>query len=67
MILILVPSIFIKLLSKRLIKLPLKVSKNFIKNSDKLHSKVYRTVDNIRTDYVFNFFLNILIYLALNL
>jgi hypothetical protein len=48
---------FYKNFIKRLIKLPLKVLKNLIKNSDKLHSKVYRTTDNIRTDHVFlNFF-----------
>ena len=48
---------FYKTFIKRLIRLPVKVLKNFIKNSDKLHSTVYRTVDNIRTDYVFfNFF-----------
>lgn len=42
---------------KRLIKLPLKILKTLIKNSNKLNPKVYRTTDNIRTDYVFlNFF-----------
>ena len=46
-----------KIFLKRFIKLPLKVIKTFLKNSNKLNPKVYRTTDNIRTDHVFlNFF-----------
>jgi len=42
---------------KRLIKLPYRVLATYIRNLNKLHPKVYRTRDNIRTDYVFlNFF-----------
>lgn len=42
---------------KRLVKLPLKIIKTFIKNTNKLNPIVYRTTDNIRTDHVFlNFF-----------
>ena len=42
---------------KGLIKLPSKIILTYIRNLNKLHPKVYRTRDNIRTDYVFlNFF-----------
>ena len=48
---------FYKTFFYRLIKLPFKILNTFKKNSNKLNSKVYRTIDNVRTDYVFfNFF-----------
>ena len=40
-----------------LIKLPFKVFRKFLENSNKLNPTVYRTLDNIRADQVFtNFF-----------
>ena len=46
-----------KKLLKKFIRLPLKLVKSYIENSNKLNPKVYRTLDNIRTDHVFtNFF-----------